>query len=106
MQSRNSARKDYNVDSFRCINELDVSYDTRIVYFGDEGSYSQQAMERFFGKGGYISYARQKFTDVMKAVSEGEADYGVVPIENSSTGGITVYTTICLSITYILSGSR
>lgn len=83
------ARKDYNVDSFRCINELDVSYDTRIVYFGDEGSYSQQAMERFFGKGGYISYARQKFTDVMKAVSEGEADYGVVPIENSSTGGIT-----------------
>lgn len=59
------------------------------MYFGDEGSYSQQAMERFFGKGGYISYARQKFTDVMKAVSEGEADYGVVPIENSSTGGIT-----------------
>lgn len=83
------ARKDYNVDSFKCIDELDISYDTRIVYFGNEGSYSQQAMERFFGKGGYISYARQKFTEVMRSVSEGEADYGVVPIENSSTGGIT-----------------
>ncbi len=83
------ARKDYNVDSFRCIDELDVDEDTRIVYFGNVGSYSQQAMESFFGKGGYISYGRQNFTDVMKAVSEGEADYGVVPIENSSTGGIT-----------------
>lgn len=78
----------YDID-FKSIDMLVVDENTRIAFFGEEGTYSQQAMERFFGKGGYISFSRPTFTDVMEAVCEGEADYGVVPIENSSTGGIT-----------------
>lgn len=74
---------------FESIEMLRVDMDTKIAFFGEEGTYSQQAMERFFGKGGYISFSRPTFTDVMEAVCDGEADYGVVPIENSSTGGIT-----------------
>lgn len=74
---------------FKSIDTLAVDKNTRIAFFGEEGTYSQQAMERFFGKGGYISFSRPSFTDVMQAVCDGEADYGVVPIENSSTGGIT-----------------
>ncbi len=74
---------------FESIDMLAVNENTRIAFFGEEGTYSQQAMERFFGKGGYISFSRPTFIDVMKAVCDGEADYGVVPIENSSTGGIT-----------------
>lgn len=60
----------------------------RVYYFGAPGSHTQQAMDEFFGteiKG--ISCL--SFQGVMEAVQKGEADYGVLPIENSSTGGIT-----------------
>lgn len=79
---------DYEIE-FKGINSLPVSAETKIAYFGTEGTYSQRAMESFFGEGGYRSFAIPSFTDVMGAVESGEADYGVVPIENSSTGGIT-----------------
>ncbi len=82
------AKHDYH-DDFVCIDDLKVKADTKIVFFGNEGTYSQQAMERFFGSGGYVSFSKSKFTEVMEAVHNKEADYGVVPIENSSTGGIT-----------------
>ncbi|MCI8306733.1 MAG: prephenate dehydratase [Lachnospiraceae bacterium] len=79
---------DYEIE-FQGINSLPVEPDTKIAYFGTEGTYSQRAMESFFGEGGYKSFAIPSFTDVMRAVESGEANYGVVPIENSSTGGIT-----------------
>lgn len=74
---------------FTSIDMLEVNEHTRIAYFGVEGTHSQQAMEDFFGESGYQSFPLPKFTDVMKAVNDGAADYGVFPIENSSTGGIT-----------------
>lgn len=74
---------------FEKIDKLKVDKQTKVAFFGVEGTYSQQAMEYFFGEDGYQSYALPKFVDVMKAVHDGKADYGVVPIENSSTGGIT-----------------
>ncbi len=45
-------------------------------------------MERHFGKWGGRNIF-PLFEDVTKAVAGGMIDYGVVPIENSSTGGIT-----------------
>ncbi|HHU70690.1 MAG TPA: prephenate dehydratase [Clostridiales bacterium] len=62
--------------------------DTRIAYFGQEGSYTEQAMlEYFHGEGEGIPMGT--FEDVMEAVNEGRADYGVLPIENSSTGSLS-----------------
>lgn len=87
-QTKYVSGTEYEFD-FNGIDSLSVTPDTRIAYFGTEGSYSQRAMESFFGEGGYSSFAIPSFTDVMRAVENGEADYGVVPIENSSTGGIT-----------------
>lgn len=74
---------------FSSIDMLEVNANTRIAYFGVEGSHTQQAMEDYFGESGYSSFSLSKFTQVMEAVSRGEADYGVLPIENSSTGGVT-----------------
>lgn len=57
--------------------------------FGVPASYSDQAMQSYFrGKNFSASY-RDHFEDVIADVAEGRAVYGVVPIENSSTGGIT-----------------
>lgn len=57
----------------------------RVVYQGAPGSYSQAAMKRFFGPD-TDNFAVQTFRDVMIAIEEGAADYGVLPIENSTAG--------------------
>ncbi len=62
--------------------------DTRVVCFGVRGSYTEQAMEEYFGRNISRIYA-SSFKMVMQAIKEGKADYGVLPIENTSTGGIS-----------------
>lgn len=60
----------------------------RVYYFGVPGTHTQQAMEDIFGSA-VEGISCQSFQGVMEAVEKGEADYGVLPIENSSTGGIS-----------------
>lgn len=59
----------------------------RIIFQGEPGAYSHLAAMKYFGKDANIHGVRQ-FENVFKAIHEGWADYGVVPIENNSTGGI------------------
>lgn len=59
----------------------------RVVYQGVPGAYSEMASLDYFGPGADCQGLRT-FDDVFQAVDEGRADYGVVPIENSSTGAI------------------
>lgn len=72
---------------FREINSLE-SKENKVICFGVRGSYTEQAMEEYFGLNIKKTYA-SSFKKVMQAVKEGEADYGVLPIENTSTGGIS-----------------
>ena len=58
-----------------------------VAYQGVPGAYSEQAAADFFGSGAEIT-GLPRFEDVFLAIREGRADYGVVPIENNSTGGI------------------
>ena len=57
----------------------------RVVFQGSEGSYSQAAMQRFFGKE-VNSFHVETFRDAMSAIDEGSADFAVLPIENSTAG--------------------
>ena len=57
--------------------------------FGVEGSYSHKAMEEYFAGKNINRHYYGVFEDVVKAVKNGEIRYGVLPVENSSTGGIT-----------------
>lgn len=59
----------------------------RIIFQGEPGAYSEQAARNFFGKKANI-YGVRQFENVFLALKEGWADYGVVPIENNSTGAI------------------
>lgn len=56
-------------------------------YYGDVGSNSQQAMADFFGDSDGMSFPT--FEDVFIALKNDVIKYGVLPIENSSTGAIT-----------------
>lgn len=59
----------------------------RVVYQGEPGAYSEQASRNFFGDDVNVVGLKQ-FEDVFLAIRDGKADYGVVPIENNSTGAI------------------
>ncbi|HTL52207.1 MAG TPA: prephenate dehydratase [Planctomycetota bacterium] len=60
----------------------------RISYFGVPGSFTHQAALQKFGSGGVTYVAAPTFGDVFNAVERAHADFGIVPIENSTEGGI------------------
>ena len=59
----------------------------RVVHQGVEGAYSHAAALQYFGENANIYHVAQ-FEDAMKEVQLGNADYAVMPIENSSAGAV------------------
>lgn len=57
----------------------------RVVFQGDEGAYSQLAMKKYFGNDVDCIHV-PSFRAAMSVISEGSADYAVLPIENSTAG--------------------
>lgn len=62
--------------------------DPRVLYQGEPGAYSDEAAGRFFGQAAARSHVAT-WEEVFLSLKEGRADYGVLPIENSSTGSIS-----------------
>jgi chorismate mutase / prephenate dehydratase len=59
-----------------------------IAYFGPEATFTHQAALKKFG--GSLNYSAQKtIADVFAEVARHRADYGVVPVENSTEGVVT-----------------
>ena len=69
---------------FTMVDKLDYA-NARIVFQGTEGAYSEQAMKTYFGEQ-CDSYHVDTWKDAMEAIKKKEADYAVLPIENSSAG--------------------
>ena len=66
---------------------LALEKDLTIAYFGPEATNTHQAARSRFGAS--VKYAAQvTIADVFDAVARGRADYGVVPIENSTEGAV------------------
>ncbi|MBQ5766774.1 MAG: prephenate dehydratase [Burkholderiaceae bacterium] len=61
----------------------------RIACFGAPGSFTHQALDEYFEGETYDRIHFNHFEDIIEALTQGAVDYGVLPIENSSTGGIT-----------------
>lgn len=80
-------RDRYIENYFQEVEELEIYPDTRVVYQGVEGAYQQMAVEKFFGKD-IDSYPVDTFNEVALALNRGDADYGILPIENSSAGNV------------------
>ncbi len=88
---------------FKKAEELPAGPDTKVCYFGVPGAHTHQAMENFFGEE-ITGISCPTFQIVMEAVEQGEADYGVLPIENSSTGGITANYDLLLNYSNCIVG--
>ncbi len=59
----------------------------RVAYCGVPGCYAEEAMKNYFA-GSQRAVPVSSFAEVFSALDSGEADYGVLPIENTSTGAI------------------
>ena len=77
--------KDSFSESQSLIKNLPVN-SKKVGYLGPAGSYSEVAAE--YLKPGSNFSALETITDVIKAVNQGELDFGVIPIENSIQGSV------------------
>ena len=67
---------------------LSLEKSMTIAYLGPEATFTHQAAIRKFGAS--LRYAAQKtIADVFSEVTKNRADYGVVPVENSTEGVVT-----------------
>jgi chorismate mutase/prephenate dehydratase len=67
---------------------LSLEKSMKIAYLGPEATFTHQAAIRRFGSS--LKYSPQKtIADVFTEVSKQRADYGVVPVENSTEGVVT-----------------
>lgn len=60
----------------------------QVAFLGPEGTFTQEAALKHFGHGMH-SLALQSVDAVFREVEGGNADYGVVPVENSTEGVVT-----------------
>jgi chorismate mutase/prephenate dehydratase len=60
----------------------------RVAYLGPAGTFSEQAAVNFFGAS-IEHVACASFDEVFHAAAAGTADFGVVPVENSTEGVVT-----------------
>lgn len=59
----------------------------KVAFQGERGAYSESAVYSFFGSSAEAQPCRT-LSDVFETVEKGEADYGLVPIENSIEGSV------------------
>lgn len=64
-----------------------VQIGVKVAFLGPSGTFCEQAAYQHFGSSpSYLAY--RTINDVFRAVLGGEADYGVVPVENSLEGSV------------------
>ncbi|CAM4422425.1 prephenate dehydratase [Vibrio agarivorans] len=77
----------------------------RVAFLGSKGSYSHLASREFFSRKNMelVELNCEVFKEVAKTVESGHADYGVLPIENTSSGSINeVYDLLQHTTLYIV----
>ncbi|MDR9828044.1 prephenate dehydratase [Vibrio sp. FNV 38] len=77
----------------------------RVAFLGSKGSYSHLASHEFFSRKNMelVEINCEAFKEVAKTVESGHADYGVLPIENTSSGSINeVYDLLQHTTLYIV----
>ena len=88
LQYRLLAENGKTVDTgFTQVDQIPVK-GAKVVYQGVEGAYSHEATMEYFGED-VDAYHVKTWEEAMKAVESGQADYAVLPIENSSAGAVS-----------------
>lgn len=75
-------------EMFQKVDKLFIPSDANVVYAGVPGAFAEEALVSYFGEDVIGVFVRD-FSGVAKLVAQGDADYGVLPIENSSAGFVS-----------------
>jgi prephenate dehydratase len=62
----------------------------RVAFLGPEGTFTEEALLADPPEGDILPFPYASIADVMEAVQGGEADLGIVPIENSLEGSVSL----------------
>ena len=63
--------------------------DVRISYLGPEGTYTEEAAQSFFSSGTF--QPKETVPEALADLTDGDADYAVIPQENTLGGAVTDY---------------
>ncbi|HYM71095.1 MAG TPA: prephenate dehydratase [bacterium] len=74
----------------------------RVAYQGEPGAYGEEAVHRLFGEVPTVQCT--SFAGVFEAVQRGDADRGVVPVENSLAGSINETYDLLLAHELVITG--
>jgi chorismate mutase/prephenate dehydratase len=74
-----------------------------VAYLGPSGTFSEQAVYQQFGRA-IETLPCVSIDEVFRATEAGTADFGVVPVENSSEGAINRTLDLMLATTTVISG--
>ncbi len=77
-----------DVDLCKIFDRGELKSDPTVAYQGIAGANSETALIKIFGNS-CKSVNTMTFAEVLDAVEKGAADYGILPLENSSTGSIS-----------------
>ncbi|MEO7065438.1 MAG: prephenate dehydratase [Rhodanobacter sp.] len=75
----------------------------KIGFLGPEGTFSEQAVRKHFGHAAY-GLPLGSIEEVFQEVADGNADFGVVPVENSGQGMIQITLDLFLTAKAIICG--
>jgi|SRR5690554_768656 len=67
---------------------LALEQQTKVAFLGPEGTFTHQAVLKHFGQG-VTSVPMNAIDEVFREVEAGAANYGIVPVENSTEGVVT-----------------
>ena len=69
----------------------------KVAFLGPSGTFCQQASRTYFKNSPVKFLEYLTIPDIFRTVSEGEADYGVIPVENSTEGSVNIALDLLLS---------
>ena len=95
--------EDSSFDIKRLIIDKDMSKQIIVGFQGVAGSYSQQALFEYFGSE-INTKSVKEFEDIFIELKNNKIDYGVLPIENSSTGAISEVYDLLNKYDFYISG--
>ena len=80
-----------------------LEHEPRVAFLGPEHTYSHEAARMRFGSSVELM-PLESFAAVFQAIENGRADFGVVPVENSTEGSVTLTLDLLIDTALVIIG--
>jgi len=80
-----------------------LEHEPRVAFLGPEHTYSHEATRMRFGSSVEL-LPLESFAAVFQAIENGRADFGVVPVENSTEGSVTLTLDLLIDTALVIVG--